>query len=117
MLWVILRRRIGKFLDREFYRSVGKTAIASLVMLGAILFVRLIYPWNTTGPFNVRLIHLVLCVAGGGAAFLVTAFLFHSPEITTTFGAIRRRLTRGSSSSLLEFLFTQRHLLFYTRTG
>jgi putative peptidoglycan lipid II flippase len=98
MLWVILRRRIGKLLDREFYRSVGKTAVASLVMLGVILFVGLIYPWNTTGPFNVRLIHLGLCVACGGAAFLAAAFLFHSPEITTTFGAIRRRLTRGSSS-------------------
>jgi len=98
MLWVILRRRIGKLLDREFYRSLGKTAIASLVMWGVILLVGLLYPWNTDGPFHARLVHLTLCVAGGGTAFFATAFLLNSPEITTTFGAIRRRLTRGSSS-------------------
>ena len=99
MLWVILRRRIGKLLDRAFYHSVGKTAMASLVMVGAILVVGLIYPWNTSGPFNARLIHLVLCVACGGTAFFVAAFLFHSPEIATTVDAIRRRLTRGSSAA------------------
>lgn len=99
MLWVILKRRIGKLLDRAFYRSVGKTTVASLVMLGVILFIGLIYPWNTTAPFNARLIHLLLCVIGGGTAFLASAFLFKSPEITTTFDAIRRRLTRGSSSA------------------
>jgi putative peptidoglycan lipid II flippase len=99
MLWVILRKRIGKLLDRAFYLSVGKTAMASLVMVGTILVVGLIYPWNTSGPFNARLIHLVLCVACGGAAFFVAAFLFHSPEIATTVDAIRRRLTRGSSAA------------------
>ncbi|MBU4581760.1 MAG: murein biosynthesis integral membrane protein MurJ [Proteobacteria bacterium] len=99
VLWIILRRRIGKLLDREFYRSLGKTAIASLVMWGVIFFISLIYPWNTTGPFNTRLIHLVLCVTGGGAAFFAAAFLFNSPEITATFDAIRRHLTRGSSSA------------------
>lgn len=99
VLWVILRRRIGKLLDRAFYRSLGKTAVASLVMLGVILLIGLIYPWNTAGPFNVRLIHLVLCIAGGGAAFLAAAFLFHCPEVTAAFGAIRRRLTRESPSA------------------
>ena len=93
MLWVILRRRIGKLLDREFYRSLGRTSLASLVMWGIILLVGLLYPWNTTGPFNARLIHLILCVAGGGGAFFAAAFFFKSPEITTTLGSIRRRLS------------------------
>ena len=37
MLWVILKRRIGTMLDGEFYRSVGKTFLASLAMWGVIL--------------------------------------------------------------------------------
>jgi len=93
ILWVILRRRIGKLLDREFYRSLGRTSLASLVMWGIILIVGLLYPWNTTGPFNARLIHLILCVAAGGGAFFTAALLFKSPEITTTFGSIRHRLS------------------------
>ena len=93
MLWVILRRRIGKLLDREFYHSLGRTSLASLVMWGVILRIGMIYPWNISDPFDARLIHLILCVAGGGAAFFAAAFLFKSPEITTTLGSIRRRLS------------------------
>ncbi len=52
MLWVILKRRIGTILDGEFYRSLGKTALASLVMWGVILLIGLLYPWDTAGPFD-----------------------------------------------------------------
>jgi putative peptidoglycan lipid II flippase len=99
VLWVILRRRIGKLLDRNFYRSLGRTSLASLIMWGVILLVGLLYPWNTDGPFHARLIHLVLCVAGGAASFFASALLLKSPEITDALGAIRRRLTRESSSA------------------
>ncbi len=97
MLWVILRRRIGKLLDREFYRSFGRTSLASLVMWGVILLIGLLYPWNTGGPFNSRLIHLILCVAGGSTAFFGAALLMKSPEITEALGSIRRRLARRPS--------------------
>jgi putative peptidoglycan lipid II flippase len=93
MLGVILRRRIGKLLDREFYRSLGRTSLASLVMWGVILLISMIYPWNISGPFDARLTHLTLCVAGGGVAFFAAAFFFKSPEITTAIDSIRRRLS------------------------
>jgi putative peptidoglycan lipid II flippase len=92
MLWIILKRRVGTLLDREFYRSVGKTTLASLAMWGVILAVGLVYPWHTSGPFNARLIYLVLCIAGGGAAFLAAASFLRSPEIVITMGSLRRRL-------------------------
>jgi putative peptidoglycan lipid II flippase len=92
MLWVILQRRIGKLLDREFYHSLGRTFLASLVMWGVILLIGIIYPWNITGPFDARLVYLTLCVAGGAAAFFGAALLLKSPEITTAIGSIRRRL-------------------------
>ena len=98
MLWVILRRRIGKLLDREFYRSLARTSLASLIMWGVILLVGLLYPWNTGGPFHVRFVHLILCVAAGAVAFFTSALLLKSPEITDALGSIRRRLKRGPSS-------------------
>ncbi len=92
MLWVILKRRVGTILDSEFTRSVGKTSLASLVMGAAIFIIGLLYPWHTSGPFSARLIYLVLCVAGGGIAFLAAAFLFRSPEVMLMMGSLRRRI-------------------------
>jgi putative peptidoglycan lipid II flippase len=94
MLWVILKRRIGEILDREFYRSVGKTALASLAMGGVILAIDWIYPWQPSGAFDKRFVYLGLCVAGGGGAFFAAASLLRSPEIVTAAGALRRRLAR-----------------------
>ncbi|OHE18668.1 MAG: murein biosynthesis integral membrane protein MurJ [Syntrophobacterales bacterium GWC2_56_13] len=92
MLWVILKRRIGTMLDGEFYRSVGKTVLASLAMWGVILLIGLIYPWQMSGAFSTRLIHLLLCMAGGGAAFFAAAFLLRSSEILITLGSLSRRI-------------------------
>ncbi|TRZ49393.1 murein biosynthesis integral membrane protein MurJ, partial [bacterium] len=92
MLWVILKRRVGPILDAEFYRSFGKTLIASLVMGGMILIVEMVYPWHPSGPFKARLIYLAVCVVGGGAAFFVAAFLLKSPEIEIMLRSVRRRI-------------------------
>jgi putative peptidoglycan lipid II flippase len=91
MLWVILTRRLGAIIDGNFTRSAIKTAFASLVMWGVILLIGLFYPWQTSGPFNARLMHLLLCVILGGAAFLTAAFLLRSPEIVMTMGSLRKR--------------------------
>lgn len=94
MLWIILRKRIGKLLDRNFYGSLGRTFLASFAMWGVILLIGRIYPWNIAGPFDARLIHLLLCIGCGAAAFFGAALLLKSPEMTTTIGLIRRRLAR-----------------------
>ncbi len=92
MLWVILNRRIGTILGSEFYLSLGKTVLASLVMWGVILVIGLLYPWQTSGPFDARLIYLILCVVVGAAAFFTTAFFVKSPEIEITLQSVRQRI-------------------------
>jgi len=92
MLWVILKRRIGNILDAEFYRSFGKTAFASLVMGGVILVVEMITPWQPLGPFDARLMYLVLSVTGGAAVFFTAAFFLKSPEIEFMLKSARRRV-------------------------
>ena len=92
MLWVILTRRVGPILGGEFAPSVGKTALASLVMWGVILLIDLLTPWDTAGPLGARLIYLALCVTAGGAAFFAAAHLLKSPDMAIAVGALRRRI-------------------------
>ena len=92
MLWVILTRRVGPILDGEFAPSIGKTALASLVMWGVILLIDLLTPWNTAGHLGARLIYLALCVTAGGAAFFAAAHLLKSPDMAIAVGALRRRI-------------------------
>jgi putative peptidoglycan lipid II flippase len=92
MLWVILTRRVGPILDSEFAPSVGKTALASLVMWGVILLIGILTPWDTAGPLGARLMYLALCVTAGGAAFFAAAHLFKSPDMAIAVGALRRRI-------------------------
>ena len=81
MLWVILKARMGKILDRRFYRSLTRTSLSSLIMLAVILSVNLFYPWDTAGPFNARLIHLAICVILGLVSFFAAACIVRSPEV------------------------------------
>jgi putative peptidoglycan lipid II flippase len=92
MLWVILKRRIGPILDAEFYRSFGRTLIASLVMGGTIIVIEMITPWHPSGPFKARLIYLAVSVVGGGAVFFAAAFFLKSPEIELLLKSVHRRI-------------------------
>ncbi|MEW6334990.1 MAG: murein biosynthesis integral membrane protein MurJ [Thermodesulfobacteriota bacterium] len=99
MLWVILKRRMGNILDGEYYRSVGRTVLASLVMGGVILAIEWIHPWNPSGPFDERLVYLVLCVSTGAAAFFAAAFLLKSPEMEAMGRVLRRRIASPPEDS------------------
>ena len=63
MLWMILNRKVGTILDSQFYLSLGKTLLASLVMWGVILAHRPALSlahlrtlrWKTDLPCSVRL--------------------------------------------------------------
>jgi len=92
MLWVILRIRLGAFLDRDFFLSIARTGLSTLVMLGVILSIDFIYPWSVANPFNARLLYLSLCVVVGAAAFFIAAFFFRSQEIAAALRVISRRL-------------------------
>jgi peptidoglycan biosynthesis protein MviN/MurJ (putative lipid II flippase) len=101
MLSVILWRRIGPFLMRDFYPSLGKVLFSSAVMWGVILGVDLLYPWNAAGPFLGRAVFLALAVVLGGGAFFLSSWLVKSPEMTALAGALRRRLGAGRSGKPL----------------
>ncbi len=91
MLWIILRIRIGNFLDTDFYRSLSKTCIASVVMLIAILTIDLICPWDVAASFDHRLIHLLSTVFGGTSAYFIAAFFLRSAEVSSAVAVVRGR--------------------------
>jgi putative peptidoglycan lipid II flippase len=92
MLWAILKARMGNILDRRFYRSLIRTSLSSLIMLAVILSVGLFYPWDSTGPFHARFMHLTICVILGLVSFFAAAYIVRSPEIEIIAERIGRRL-------------------------
>ena len=64
-------------------------------MWGVILLIGLLSPWDPAGPFDARLIYLVLCVTAGGVAFFAAAYLLKSPDMAIAVGALRRRIGGG----------------------
>ncbi len=94
ILSVVLKKRIGTFLDRSFYSSVVKIIISSLVMLAALMIVDFFLPWNTDAHFKARLIYLIASIAVGAAAFFVCSYLLKSPEIYGIISLLKKRFTR-----------------------
>jgi putative peptidoglycan lipid II flippase len=93
-LHVILKRRIGVYLDPEFYRSILKAAASSLAMWGVIATVALIFPWNNGAPFHERISILTLQIVMGLFTFLVFSHLFKSVELKTALDIAKRKLRR-----------------------
>ena len=92
MLAFILRKKIGTFLDGEFYRSLGKTAISSLAMGGAIFLVGHFLPWDRLSSFSFRLGFLAVSITLGMATFLACAYLTRNSEMMMAIAALKRRI-------------------------
>ncbi len=101
MLSIILWHRIGPFLMRDFYPSLGKVILSSLIMWGVILGVDVLYPWNASGPFFERAVFLALTVSFGGGAFLLSSWLVRSPEMTARANVLRRKIGRTRTGETL----------------
>jgi putative peptidoglycan lipid II flippase len=94
VLTFVLKRKIGKFLNRDFYMSVFKIILSSAVMLGAIGLIEYFMPWDISAGFQTRFIYLCITIIAGTAAFFTSAYLLKSTEIQALINAIRKRLAR-----------------------
>jgi len=92
ILYVILRKRIGPFLTRDFYQSVGKVTVSSLFMWGVIAVTALVFPWRSGASFADRLSILGLDIALGLAAFLALSHLLKSSELGMVVDMAKRKL-------------------------
>ena len=92
MLTVVLKRRIGVFLDQEFYKSVFNIFLSSFAMWGVIILIGTFLPWSDEGPLNERLLHLMFSVFAGMATFFISAYLTKCSEMTMIVDVIKRRM-------------------------
>src|SRR5450759_6013147 len=60
ILGIVLKKKIGPFLDRNFYFSTLKIITSSIVMWGAIMLIDVFMPWDSSSSFRSRLIYLSL---------------------------------------------------------
>jgi len=94
LLAFVLKRKIGAYLDRAFYKSILKITLSTIMMLAAIGLMEYFMPWDTSAGLQTRLLYLISAVVVGAAMFFISAYLLQSPEIHSLMGNIKRRLNR-----------------------
>ncbi|PKN66786.1 MAG: murein biosynthesis integral membrane protein MurJ [Deltaproteobacteria bacterium HGW-Deltaproteobacteria-12] len=94
ILGFVLKRKIGAYLDRAFYKSILKITLSTITMLAAIGLIEYFLPWDTSAGLQTRLLYLISTVVVGAATFFISAYLLQSPEINSLMGNIKRRLNR-----------------------
>ena len=94
ILGVVLRKKIGPFLDREFYFSTLKIMTSSLVMWGAIMLIGVFLPWDSVSSFRSRLIYLLITITAGVATFFICSYLLKSPEMQSIIRLLKKRFSR-----------------------
>jgi putative peptidoglycan lipid II flippase len=94
ILFFVLRKKIGKFLDRSFYASVSKIVLSSMIMVASIMIIDYFMPWDTFAGFKKRLIYLSVSVFTGAGVFFSCAYLLKSPEMHSVVNIVRNRLNR-----------------------
>ena len=95
LLTVILTRKIGCFMNRDFYGAVFRMILASAVMWMAIILVDWIFPWKTGGAFQDRLSFLTVAIAVGAATFFSACAALKIPEMTAIIGILQRKIRRA----------------------
>jgi len=79
-LAMILRKRVGKFLEKNFWISMFKTILASVIMWVSIAAVTHVLGWNSEGGFGERLLFLVVAILVGLAVFVLSSIILGSSE-------------------------------------
>jgi putative peptidoglycan lipid II flippase len=91
-LAVILRKKIGLFLDKEFYHSLQRTLVASLMMWGALILIPFLMKWDNAASLHSRLAFLSASIVVGLATFLIASCLLKNQELMMLIAAVKRRL-------------------------
>jgi putative peptidoglycan lipid II flippase len=95
MLTLILKRKIGPFVNQDFYRSVSKMIIASAAMWGAIVLIDVISPWKINGSFHERLAFLTIAIAVGAVTFFGICAMIRIPEMMTIMRILQKKFRRA----------------------
>jgi len=94
MLSVVLWKKIGPFLDRDFYRSLNKVLISSIAMGASIYLIGFFLPWEIKGSLYTRGVYLVACIGTGIAVFFAASVITRNPELLVFLDHLKRKIVR-----------------------
>jgi putative peptidoglycan lipid II flippase len=94
VLSIVLKKKIGAFLDHSFYVSTIKMVVSSLVMWGSILLLNFVMPWNINAPTNSRMTYLIIAVMTGAVTYFACAYFLQIPEIHSITRQLKKRFNR-----------------------
>ncbi len=92
MLFVILSKRIGRFLEKDFYSSVIKVTISACVMVLSIVAVKNLGHWNIEDTFNERVLILLVSIVAGIVSFAASSIITKSTEMAAIMSMFKKRL-------------------------
>jgi len=95
ILSFVLRKKIGKFLDTSFYKSISKIILSSFAMVGAIMIFDNFLPWNSYADFKIKLVYLCSTIAIGIFVFFTSTYLLKSQEIHSLVNALKKKLSQS----------------------
>ena len=95
MLAVILWKRIGPFLDREFYRSLTTVLTSSLIMGLAIYLIELVLPWDIKAPLYAKTLYLSTTIGAGIGVYFGASLITRNAELTFFLDHLKRKISRG----------------------
>jgi putative peptidoglycan lipid II flippase len=95
VLYVIMRRHLGRFETRAMLGMLARLSLAALVLAGICFAGRywLLADWAVQ-PFFEKLAYLLLTIAVAATSFFLMAMALRLNELETITAAVRRRLTR-----------------------
>jgi len=81
VLAVILERRVGRFLRRDFWVSVSRTTLSTVVMAAAVMIAGRMLGWDNAGAFGERLVYLIVTISVGFAVFVLSSLILGGTEV------------------------------------
>ncbi|MBN1474794.1 MAG: murein biosynthesis integral membrane protein MurJ [Syntrophaceae bacterium] len=97
ILAIVLKRKIGVFLDRIFYLSLFKIIFSSVVMLAALIMTDVFLPWDISAKFELKIAYLIISVIAGAMTFFVSSYILKSPEIYSLINLLKKRFTHSTN--------------------
>ena len=92
ILSIILWNKIGSFLDKEFYDSLKKVFIASLVMAAFIYTVHFVIGWDIHDALLNKCLYLFSCIIAGCLAFFTVSFMTQNQDLLFLWKRLKKKL-------------------------
>lgn len=94
LLFFLLRRQIGSFLDRDFYTALMKVILSSLIMGGVLFVINHVSEFSMEQSFMDRSLILGTEILTGLVIFIIVSFVVKSREMIETVRIVQKKFQK-----------------------